>query len=117
MPKIETLKKRKDFLRLSARGHKFVTPAFVVQVAPNTDENDQEIRVGYTASRKVGSAVDRNRAKRRLRSLVKDIFPSYTVKGYDYVLIARYYVLSRSYERMCSELKQVLESYKGNMNE
>lgn len=109
MLKVETLKKRQDFLRIAARGHKYVTPAFVVQSMPAPDPADDMIRVGFTVSRKIGNAVKRNRAKRRLRALVRDIFPKYAHKGYDYVLIARGYSLTRTFEKMHDELIKVLK--------
>jgi ribonuclease P protein component len=114
--KIETLKKRQDFLRVAARGHKFVTPAFVIQAAPNPDKTSEIVRVGYTASRKVGSAVSRNRAKRRLRALVKEVLPSHAQKGQDYVLVARGYILNRDFQRMIDEMHKALNHHKEMVN-
>lgn len=54
-----------------------------------TDGEAEGIRVGYTASKKVGNAVTRNRAKRRLRALARDLLPKLGQDGCDYVLIAR----------------------------
>ncbi len=84
--RLQTLKKRADFLR-TARGRKQVTPGFVLQ-ARARDETPL-IRVGFTASKKVGGAVARNRAKRRLRALARAVLPRHGQPGWDYVLVAR----------------------------
>lgn len=65
----------------------------------------KKVRVGYTASRKVGNAVKRNRARRRLRAAVEKVIPLHAVEGYDYVLIAR----ATTTERPFASLKQDLE--------
>lgn len=82
---ISTLKKRADFLRLN-RGKKFITPFFILRYA--TTAGEDACRVGYTVTTKCGNAVVRNRIKRRLRALVKELAASCT-PGTDYVLIAR----------------------------
>ncbi len=83
---VETLKKRPDFLA-AARGRREVTPGFVLQ-ARNRGE-DGPARVGFTCSKKVGNAVARNRAKRRLREIARLVLPSHARPGWDYVLIGR----------------------------
>lgn len=86
---LQTLTKRSDFLAC-ARARKAVMPGFILQarrrdsaIAPGC------IRIGYTASKKVGNAVARNRAKRRLRALARAVLPQSAHAGWDYVLIAR----------------------------
>ncbi len=83
---VETLKKRPDFLA-AARGRREVTPGFVLQ-ARNRGE-DGPARVGFTCSKKVGNAVARNRAKRRLREIARLVLPTHAKPGWDYVLIGR----------------------------
>ena len=83
---IITLKKRADFLRLN-RGRKSVTPYFILRSAASPQPTDVA-RVGYTVTAKCGNAVIRNRIKRRLRALVRELFPSLAQPGTDYVLIA-----------------------------
>ena len=80
-----TLTKRADFLRLN-RGHKYITPYFILRYLPTAGEG--RCRIGYTVTTKCGNAVVRNRIKRRLRALVRELAPAAT-PGTDYVLIAR----------------------------
>ena len=86
-PKIflETLTKRSDFVAAS-KAEKYVGKSIIVQARPNSL---QTIRVGYTASKRVGNAVARNRAKRRMRAAVAETLAFYGTPGTDYVLIGR----------------------------
>ena len=89
---ISVLGNRSDFLRLAATGRKWVSKSMIIQMAKRPQQDGQDIsgiRVGYTASKKVGNAVKRNRAKRRLREVVRRALPDRGRGGYDYVLIAR----------------------------
>ncbi len=84
---LKTLQKRADFLA-AARGPRVAKTGFVVQ-ARNRKDDDPAIRVGFTASKKVGNAVARNRAKRRLRAIARAVLSQEGRAGWDYVLIAR----------------------------
>ena len=79
MKKILTFKKRKDFLRV-AKQHYVATHNVVVQAAHSlcTDEN---LYVGYTATKKIGNAVVRSKAKRRLRALVRELLWSHALNN------------------------------------
>lgn len=81
------LKHRREFLA-AARGRKAVTDSLIVQDRRRQD-GESRVGVGFTASKKVGNAVARNRAKRRMRALARDVFPDFGEPGHDYVLIAR----------------------------
>ena len=81
------LAKRADFLR-AARAQRSGQPGFLLQARARKDENT-EIRVGYTCSKKIGNAVARNRAKRRLREIARHELLANAVPGWDYVLVGR----------------------------
>jgi len=84
---LQTLKKRDAFLA-AARAHRSPQPAFLLQARDRRD-GVETIRVGYTCSKKVGNAVARNRAKRRLRALAREVLPKKGSQGWDYVLVGR----------------------------
>ena len=86
---VSTLTKRADFLR-AAQARKVGTPAFLLQARQRRgDEGAEGVRVGFTCSKKVGNAVARNRAKRRLREIARAVLPVDGRPGWDYVLVGR----------------------------
>lgn len=85
--KLAVLRKRSDFLA-AARAHRQGTGSMMVQGRDRQD-GDPSVRVGFTCSRKVGNAVTRNRAKRRLRSIAREVLSGLAQPGWDYVLIGR----------------------------
>ncbi len=88
------------------RGRSSAAPGLVVQTAPNG--RGREIRVGFTASRRVGKAVQRNRARRRLVALADLMLPRLAVPGRDYVLIARRETGERPWDRLQRDLTMAL---------
>ena len=109
---MERLKKRSDYLHIAKAGKRVVTPAFILQVYSRNAEDPA--RVGFTASRKVGGAVERNRAKRRLRALARQFLTPLACKATDYVLIARQEALRRPYALMAEDLEKALATLNKN---
>ena len=101
-----TLKTRADFLRIAAGRRRAARPGLVLQAAPRPPEAvaGEKVRVGFTASRKVGNAVVRNRAKRRLRAAAAEILPRCGRTDTDYVLIARSGTGEREYAELVADL-------------
>ncbi|MCU0905623.1 MAG: ribonuclease P protein component [Tabrizicola sp.] len=103
------LRKRADFLK-AASARRQGTNGFLLQARDRAD-GDPSVRIGFTASKKIGNAVLRNRAKRRLRSLVRDVLALSGCPGWDYVLVARpEATVSRPYADLRADLDQALRS-------
>lgn len=106
---LQVLRKRADFLK-AAKAARRSTPGFNIQARKRgADEVRIGIFVGYTCSKKVGNAVVRNRAKRRLREIARKVLPEHGRFGWDYVLVGRAnYTAARPFDEMCADLKSAL---------
>ena len=127
------LTRRPEFLRVAERGRRAALPGMVVQAlrrpaSDRTGDGDRPvearpvgagpvdagvgdpagIRLGLTASRKVGGAVERNRARRRLRALARQVLPRHGAPGHDYVLVARRETVLRSWPLLVQDLEAAL---------
>ncbi|MQX35414.1 ribonuclease P protein component [Roseospira navarrensis] len=110
------LKRRGDFLRVAAARRKVVTAGFILQAAPNpavrrlpAGATPPGPRLGFTCSRKVGNAVVRNRARRRLRAAADTVFPTDARPGLDYVLIGRQETNDQTFARLLEDLRKALK--------
>ena len=93
---------------------KWAAPGLILQAAPagvpgGDPGGVPSVRVGFTTSKKVGSAVERNRARRRLRAAVAEVFPELAVPGTDYVVIGRRETLARPYSLLLQDLRTALK--------
>ena len=107
---MSTMKARKDFLA-AARAKRAHKPGFVLQARQRQGEEPEPtgIRIGYTCSKKVGNAVARNRAKRRLRAVAQDVLPDAGHPGWDYVLIGRAeQTANLPFATLCADLRAAL---------
>jgi ribonuclease P protein component len=110
---LSVLRKRAEFLVVAEQGRKWVAPALILQKgAPHpkdASEKISSIRYGLTASGKIGNAVTRNRARRRMRALAEALLPVHAVPGHDYVLIARATTPGRDFTALEQDLLMALK--------
>ena len=119
---IGRLKRRAEFLQVAAANRKWVAPGLILQVRrqPSPESSIENaapavrlepVRVGFTASRKVGNAVARNRARRRLRAVAREVL-DHAEPGNDFVLIARPATVDREYQALVGDLVAGLKRLK-----
>lgn len=109
---LEGLTKRSQFLALN-RARRQGTQGMLVQGRFRDDE-DPAIRVGFTCSKKVGNAVARNRAKRRLREVARRVLPEHGRPGWDYALIGKPGATAeRDFDDLIGDLKYALRKLHG----
>ncbi len=123
------LKQRGEFLLVAKTRRKWAAPGLVLQArrqagtGPRENELHEatpQLRVGFTASRKVGSAVARNRARRRLRAAVDRVMPEHAAPNHDYVVIARAGTLTRPFDKLVGDLESALRhvnAYRGGVGD
>lgn len=103
---MDRLRRRQDFVA-AARAVYATMPGLVLQARNRKDPNPA--RAGFTATRRIGNAVLRNRAKRRLRELARLNLAPTARPGFDYVLVARSATLRRSFKDLETDLRAALE--------
>ena len=109
--KLGSLTKRSEFLYVRDGKYKAIG-GVVVQMRETAENanNNPRIRAGFTATKKIGNAVIRNRAKRRLREVARALLPLHGLPGYDYVFIARATTIARPYEQLLDDTQKALLS-------
>ncbi len=110
MATVARLKRRPEFLTVAASRRRWVAPGFILQAARRPEDSELPLapRIGFTASRKVGIAVKRNRARRRLREAANLVLPKRGTPGFDYVLVARGGTLTHDFAALVADLETAL---------
>ena len=111
MAELPRLKRRREFLAVAGSGERAVAPGLILQ-AGRPVEGVADLRVGFTASRKVGNAVARNRARRRLRAASEAVLKPHAMAGRDYVLVARQATVERPFPALLDDLAGALKRLK-----
>lgn len=108
---IGRLLKRGDFLRVQA-GRSYAAPSFVLKSSRRAgvaEIGPDAARFGFTVTKRLGSAVVRNRARRRLKEAVRLVAPDHASAGFDYVLIGRPGALDRPFGDILEDLRTALQ--------
>lgn len=109
---LDHLKKRSEYLAVAGTNRRYTTPGLVLQARQTTSDEQKvgtnQVRVGFTATKKVGNAVIRNRARRRLRAAVAEVFDGLTTRPADLVLVARQGTITRPYADLKTDLRLAL---------
>jgi len=112
MPRIlPSIKIREDFVKISEEGNSSTQDGFILQSLSYLDKKTNK-RLGITVTKKIGSAVVRNRCKRRLKAIANEIILYYGKERTDYVLIARKKTLNRNTELLKKDLMRALSELK-----
>jgi len=109
---LPTIKNRNDFLVIAKKGRLSPQEGLILQALDTLDKSKQlrtTQRVGITVTKKIGTAVIRNRCRRRLRIVANEILLCYGKDNMDYVLIARKTTLNRNIELLKTDLKKALK--------
>ncbi|HRJ12513.1 MAG TPA: ribonuclease P protein component [Alphaproteobacteria bacterium] len=107
LSEIDTLRKRADFLAIAKTGQRGIAQSVTLQYRPAAPEQ-KIIRVGFTATKKLGNAVVRNRAKRRLRAAILEVLKEKPITPCDMVLIAREGLAARDFPTLLQDLRYCL---------
>jgi ribonuclease P protein component len=105
------LTRRAEFLRVAAARRKWVATGLILQAAAAESGMDAMPRIGFTVTKRVGNAVTRNRARRRLRAAAQQVMP-HAAGGHDYVLIGRDATVARPFPLMLGDLETALRRLK-----
>ena len=105
---LNTIKKRSTFLNVKTKGQFLRSFSFNIQILKDMSL-DNNINVGYTATKRLGNAIKRNKAKRIMRELAKKVISKYGKKNFYYVIIAKNSLLKTTFKNLESELIKIIK--------
>ena len=107
------LKKRSEFINVTANGKKWVTRGFILVANAQREKSKPDLeylpRVGFTATKKIGNSVVRNKAKRILRAISQEVLTSSNTPAWDYVIIARKTLTTSNYEDLKKDFRWAIK--------
>ncbi|WP_262693180.1 ribonuclease P protein component [Kordiimonas aquimaris] len=109
--KIGRITQRPEYLSVANTGRKWVTPSFILQADHGTTHQSDDstpAKVGFTVSKKVGNAVMRSKARRRLKEAARASFPEHAPNGWSFVLIGRNTAVHYPFKKMCADMTWAL---------
>lgn len=106
-PAPQRLKRRAEFLRVAAKGRKAAVHGLVLQALARPDQ--EPARIGFTVTKKIGNAVVRNRARRRLKEAARLLLKTRPLEGADLVIIGREGTLRRRFVDLMDDLRRALD--------
>lgn len=109
------LKKRRQFLRATHNGKKFVASTMILQTVKQ--DEFEGVRLGFTVTKKMGNAVVRNRIRRRLKAVAQFVFSKQATSGYDYVIVARKTAYDAPFDVLNKDLLYLLRMFKKSLEE
>jgi len=111
MTAVARLQRRPEFLAVAAGRRRWVAPGLILQAARRPEDSTLPLvpRIGFTASRKVGMAVTRNRARRRLKAAAEQVLPLHGDSGCDYVAIARAETVTRPFADLVADMTTAMD--------
>ncbi|MDC0037082.1 ribonuclease P protein component [Alphaproteobacteria bacterium] len=105
---LNTIKKRSTFLNVKTKGQFLRSFSFNIQILKDMSL-DNNINVGYTATKRLGNAVKRNKAKRIMRELAKKVISKYGKKNFYYVIIAKNSLFKTTFKNLETELTKIIK--------
>ena len=107
------LKKRSEFINVTANGKKWVTRGFILVANAQREKSTPDLeylpRVGFTATKKIGNSGVRNKAKRILRAISQEVLTSSNTPAWDYVIIARKTLTTSNYEDLKKDFRWAIK--------
>ena len=109
--KLQTIKKRKDFVLSNKFGKKIFNKNFILQKYNQIEQDQPSLKFGFTATKRIGNAVKRNRAKRRMRALISLFLQENRLLFDDkssYVIVAKKSLINAPFPDLRAEMKECL---------